>query len=192
MISALKGILFNMLRPFAVYRLRSRILPYREGMMFRLGLKLDMYAYSKLLRSLGENTVIHPSVEIRYPQNVSIGTGTRINHGSELHGAGGITIGDGNLIAFHVMIFSDMRTFHNTTPIRKQPKTSLPVHIGSDVWIGANAVILPGVKIGDHAVIGAGAIVTKDIGEWEIVGGNPARSIGNRLDVLVLEDQRGE
>lgn len=190
MASALKNFLFILLKPFAVHRLRSRMLPYREGLLFRLGLRLDMYAYSKLLHSLGENTVIHPSVDIRYPQNVSIGADTRINHGSELHGAGGITIGDGNLFAFNVMVFSDMRSFHNTDPMKKQPKTAMPVHIGNDVWIGANVIILPGVTIGDHAVVGAGAVVTKDVGEWEIVGGNPARHIGSRLDTPQQKTQQ--
>ena len=54
------------------------------------------------------------------------------------------------------------------------------VVIGSDVWIGANAVITPGVRIGDGAVVGAGAVVTKDVAPYTIVGGVPAKVIGNR------------
>jgi len=49
-----------------------------------------------------------------------------------------------------------------------------PVHIGNDVWIGGRVIILPGVKIGDHSVIGAGSVVTKDVPEWAVVAGNPA------------------
>ena len=58
----------------------------------------------------------------------------------------------------------------------------LPVHIGKNVWIGANSVILPGVTIGNNAVIAAGSIVTKDISEGVIVGGNPARFIKQRFE----------
>jgi acetyltransferase-like isoleucine patch superfamily enzyme len=55
-----------------------------------------------------------------------------------------------------------------------------PVAIGDDVWIGAGAVILPGVQIGDHAVIGSCALVRKDVAPWSIVGGVPAKVIGDR------------
>jgi maltose O-acetyltransferase len=56
-----------------------------------------------------------------------------------------------------------------------------PVEIGDDVWIGARAVLLPGVKVGDGAVIAAGAIVTKEVAPYTIVGGNPARVIKSRV-----------
>lgn len=55
-----------------------------------------------------------------------------------------------------------------------------PIHIGNDVWIGARVIILPGVTIGDHVIIGAGAIVTKDVPDYAIVGGNPAKIIRMR------------
>jgi acetyltransferase-like isoleucine patch superfamily enzyme len=64
--------------------------------------------------------------------------------------------------------------------VREQPVTSRGVRIGRDVWIGANACITDGVTIGDHAVVGMGAVVTRDVPEWAIVGGSPARIIGDR------------
>ena len=60
--------------------------------------------------------------------------------------------------------------------------------IGNDVWIGANAIIIQGVKIGNGAVIGAGAIVTKDVGDYEIVAGNPARVIRKRFSDEIISD----
>ena len=54
------------------------------------------------------------------------------------------------------------------------------MHIGDDVWIGTNVIILPGVNVGSHCIIGAGAIVTKDVPDYAIVGGNPARIIRMR------------
>ncbi len=124
---------------------------------------------------------IHPSVEIRFPEMVSIGDNTNINHGSELYGGGGITIGSGTMVAYEVFIMSDSRTFLGETPLKDQKgRIRKPVEIGNDVWVGARATIMPGVKIADHAIIAAGSIVTKNVYEWEIVGGNPAKVIGNR------------
>jgi len=67
-----------------------------------------------------------------------------------------------------------------TVPIRIQGETELPVVIGNDVWIGANVVILPGVTVGNGAIIAAGAVVNKNIPEFTIVGGVPAKGIGMR------------
>ncbi len=55
-----------------------------------------------------------------------------------------------------------------------------PIHIGNDVWIGARVIVLPGVTIGNHVIVGAGAVVTKDIPDYAIVGGSPARIIRMR------------
>jgi acetyltransferase-like isoleucine patch superfamily enzyme len=69
-------------------------------------------------------------------------------------------------------------------PKQAQPSRSL---IGNDVWIGVNAVILSGLKIGDGAVIGAGAVVTKDVAPYAIVGGVPAKAIGSRFSEEVIQ-----
>jgi len=59
-----------------------------------------------------------------------------------------------------------------------------PVRIGNDVWIGTRVILLPGVNVGDGAIIGAGAVVTKDVEPYAIVGGNPAHVIGTRKDKM--------
>jgi len=134
------------------------------------------------LKSCGVKVDIHPSCEIRNPENVIIGDRTNINHGSELYGGGGISIGTGTMIAYKVFIMSDSRTFRGDLPLKQQKgRIKKEVKIGNDVWIGARATILPGVRISDHAIVAAGAVVTKNVREWEIVGGNPAKVIGNRL-----------
>jgi len=131
---------------------------------------------------MGSQVSIHPSVYVRNHENISIGKNTSVNHGSELYGAGGITIGEGSMIAYRSIIMSDTRTFMGEQLLKSRTdRISKPVVIGNDVWIGAGCTILPGVTISDHSVIAAGSVVTKDVNQWEIVGGNPAKLISSRI-----------
>lgn len=158
-------------------------LHWRCGIGERIRKKLKQLFWRQFLKSLGPGSDLHPSVLIRSPDQISIGANTSVNHGSELHGGGGIAIGDGSMLAYDVLVFSDSRLFHGPEPLKsRQGRIRAPVSIGSDVWIGARAIILPGVTVCDHAIVGAGAVVTKNVDEWEIVGGNPARRIGHRLE----------
>ncbi|MFT5705895.1 MAG: acetyltransferase-like isoleucine patch superfamily enzyme [Oceanospirillaceae bacterium] len=92
-----------------------------------------------------------------------------------------ISIGDNTLIAGGVSIFDNNHKFIDTeTFISDQGFESKPIEIGSDVWIGENSIITAGISIGNHSIIGAGSIVTKDVPEWAIVAGNPARIIRYR------------
>ena len=80
------------------------------------------------------------------------------------------------------------KNFGNLFPeIPNEPIVKGPTTIGSDVWIGRNAIILPGLKIGDGAVVGAGSVVTKDVPPYAIVAGNPARIIRLRFDAKTIE-----
>ncbi|NJK92738.1 MAG: acyltransferase [Blastochloris sp.] len=93
-----------------------------------------------------------------------------------IYGHGGVNIGDNCLIAGHVCIASSNHTIPpQGVWIRSQPDIPLPVRIGNDVWIGFGAVILGGVTIGEGCIIGAGAVVTKDLPAGAIAAGNPAR-----------------
>jgi serine acetyltransferase len=100
-----------------------------------------------------------------------------------VYGHGGVEIGADTLVSMHATILSSN---HAIPPIgqkiREQPDKLLPTKIGRDVWIGANAVILGGVTIGDGAVIAAGAVVTNDVGPGAIVAGVPARLLRKRLE----------
>jgi len=95
-------------------------------------------------------------------------------------GRAGITIGEGTRIATRASLFAFDHGVDPALPIRAQPVRSHGIEVGRDVWIGANATITDGVRIGDQAVVGAGAVVTRDVPPRAIVGGVPARVIGQR------------
>ena len=96
--------------------------------------------------------------------------------------SGDITMGNGVRIASHASIYGFNHGYESIDiPIFQQPLTTKGITIGDDVWIGANAVILDGVTISSHSIVAAGAIVTKDIPAYSIVGGNPARIIRSRV-----------
>jgi acetyltransferase-like isoleucine patch superfamily enzyme len=131
--------------------------------------------------SIGERCVIdrHASIECR--GRLMIGARVIIGHHVTIGVDGTVTIGDDCLIAELVSIRDHDHAFGRTdVPIREQGPAVADVTVGRDVWIGAKATLTSGVTIGDHAVVAAGAVVTRDVPEWSIVGGVPAREIGRR------------
>jgi len=127
--------------------------------------------------SLGENSWIASGAIIR--GDVSIGPHCSVNPNA--HIAGKVDIGTGCRIASLVSIYG-FNHGHSRTDIyiKDQPSTSEGVYLGDDVWVGANAVILDGLKIGSHSIVAAGAVVTKSFPEYSIIAGNPAKRIKDR------------
>ncbi|HJW34258.1 MAG TPA: acyltransferase [Holophagaceae bacterium] len=114
---------------------------------------------------------------------ITLGDEVSVNARATLDGgAKGITIGRGTRIASGAAIYAFDHGLAPERSIREQPVTSRGIQIGEDVWIGANAGITDGVRIGDHAVVAMGAVVTRDVPPWAIVGGVPARVIGDRRE----------
>ncbi|GGA65028.1 acyltransferase [Neiella marina] len=112
---------------------------------------------------------------------IQAGNRISINHGCSLDGGrAGITIGDDTRIANAVKIFAFNHGMAPDREVWQQPVSSNGVIIGKDVWIGAGVGIVDGVTIGDHAVIGMGSVVTRDVPDYGIVGGQPASVIGDR------------
>jgi acetyltransferase-like isoleucine patch superfamily enzyme len=95
-------------------------------------------------------------------------------------GSAGIVVGAGTRIAMDVHVFAWDHGMGAGCAIREQPVRSQGVVIGADVWIGAGAGITDGVTIGEHAVVGMHAVVTRDVPDWAVVAGVPARVIGDR------------
>jgi acetyltransferase-like isoleucine patch superfamily enzyme len=95
-------------------------------------------------------------------------------------GARGILVGAGTRIASGACLYAFDHGLDPARPVREQPVTSRGIRIGADVWIGANAGITDGVTVGDHAVVAMGAVVTRDVPDWAVGGGVPARVLGDR------------
>lgn len=135
--------------------------------------------------SVGDYTVISVlNYKNKNNSFLEIGSNTYIGEFNNIRATGGcITIGNNCLISQNVTIVSTNHNIARDSLIREQSwdETKNGIAIGDDVWIGANSVILPGVKIGNGAVIGAGSIVTKDVEPYSIVVGNPAVKIKERV-----------
>ena len=106
--------------------------------------------------------------------NIKLGKNVFINSGCCFQDHAGIEIGDGTLIGHQVVIAT---INHAQDPLSRADMFPKPVKIGKNVWIGAHATILPGVTIGDNAIIAAGAVVTKDVEKNAVAGGVPAKKI---------------
>ncbi len=125
---------------------------------------------------IGRNSTIHCWARFYDPQNITIGDGTVVGDNCFLDGRDKLTIGDNVDIASSAMIYNSE---HDINSGDFKPITA-PVEIGDYVFIGPRAIILPGVKVGCGAVVAAGAVVTKNVADFQIVGGVPAREIGER------------
>lgn len=144
--------------------------------------------YTALLRelfgeNLGEGSFVAPPVNGAAVDTMKIGKNVFINSNLLAMARGGITIEDGAQIAANVQLISN-----NHDPYDLALLTCKPVLIREGAWIGAGATILPGVCVGRHAVIGAGSVVTKDIPDYAVAVGNPARVI-KTLDKTRFEEE---
>jgi len=128
---------------------------------------------------MGEQCMIAADSFLHGP--ITLGDEVAINHGCAIDGgSAGVTIGNKTRIANNVTIYAFNHGMRPDMPIYQQNASSKGVIIGEDVWIGAQVGIVDGVTIGNHAVIGMNATVTKDVADYAIIAGNPARVIGDR------------
>jgi acetyltransferase-like isoleucine patch superfamily enzyme len=150
----------------------ARFAPTRFGIAVRYAL------VRRLARRCGDCVAIHEGVYLFRLDEMEIGDNVSVHPMCYLDATGGLRIGSDVSIAHAVTILT---TEHDYTrpgvAIRDAPVTRAAVAIGDDVWIGAGARILAGVRIADHAVVGAGAVVTRDVPTREVVAGVPARRL---------------
>jgi len=135
---------------------------------------------SNKLKKCGEGVMIDPTCHILVPQQLEIGDNTSISSFTTIYATFGVKIGKNCLISSNCGISSYNHisdSINRPINIKQDKKYSKPVLIGDNVWIGMNACILPGVEIGDNAIIGSGSVVTKKVPSNEVWVGNPARFV---------------
>ena len=133
--------------------------------------------YFSLMRELfynqiGENSIVYNQLTVVRPKNVKIGKNVTVMNGALMMSAGGITLEDNVLIAANVQLISN-----NHDPYDRYVITCKPILIKEGAWVGAGATILPGVTVGKHAIIGANSVVSKDIPDYAVAVGCPAKVI---------------
>lgn len=128
------------------------------------------------LGAVGEGAVIRPPFHCDYGSNIRLGQGVFLNYNCVILDVAEVSIGDGTQIGPAVQIYA---ADHPRDPQARAQglESARPVRIGRNVWIGGGAIILPGVTIGDDAVVGAGSVVTRDVPAGATVVGNPARGV---------------
>ncbi|EOT2968513.1 sugar O-acetyltransferase [Clostridium perfringens] len=129
----------------------------------------------KMFAEIGDDCYIEPPFHANWGgKNVHFGNGVYANFNLTMVDDCDIFVGNNVLFGPNVTVSAGTHPIHPELR-SKQAQYNIPIHIGNNVWIGANSVILPGVNIGDNSVIGAGSIVTKDIPSNVIAVGNPCR-----------------
>lgn len=132
----------------------------REIMSYLIGKKVD------------ETFRIFPPFYTDFGKNITLGKNVFINSGTHFQDQGEIVIGDGVFIGHNVVLAT---INHDLFPKNKRKNHYVPIVLKNNVWIGSNATITSGVTIGEWSVVAAGAVVTKDVPPYTVVGGVPAR-----------------
>jgi maltose O-acetyltransferase len=161
-------------------RLRARRLMHKFNQSSPDDASLWAQVLGELLGSAGEGLHIEPPFYCDYGAFISIGERFYANFGGTILDCARVTIGDDVMLAPNVQIYAAHHPLDAATRISGSELASpiaIAIAIGSRVWIGGGAIILPGVTIGDNAVIGAGSVVTRDIPASVVAVGNPCRVV---------------
>lgn len=183
--------------PWLYYSLKPKHLAWAKPWQESIQSELSLLETVKI----GENCFISPIANIFAEPGRDIVIGNKVTIAAEVFLHGPIIIEDGVSINASVVIDGGAKGViikkntriangckiyafnHGMNPeknIKDQSVTSQGIIIGEDVWLGASVCVVDGVRIGDHAVVGMGSVVTKNIPEWQISAGNPAKKIGQR------------
>ncbi len=151
----------------------------RQGeLIFKLNHTMPMTPeYDEILKelfgdNLGENSRVMAPISGAALDKLVIGDNVFINSNCLAMARGGITIEDDVMLATNVQLLSNNHDEYNRNVLLCKP-----IHIKKGAWIGAGATILPGVTIGEYAIVGASAVVTKDVGDYEVAVGVPAKIV---------------
>ncbi len=157
-----------------------RVLWGAGAVLFRWTPRLLYGVRNTLLRlfgaEIGKNVRIHPSATIYFPWNVSIDDWSSVGEDAMIYNLGPIEIGERVTVSQRAHLCAG--THDATDPA--MPLQKPPISVGDQAWVCADAFVGPGVTVEEGAVVGARAVVVKDVEAWTIVGGNPARPLRDR------------
>ena len=162
---------------FLLYKITSSWLPISQRLGFAK--KIRGFWAKRIIKSFGKNINIEKGAV--FGPDLEIGDNSGVGINCELYGP--VRIGENVMMGPEVVVYTSGHRHSSTDiPMIEQGMTEIQaVVIGNDVWIGRRAMIMPGVKIGNGCVIGAGAVITKDIPPYSVAGGVPAKVIKSRL-----------
>ncbi len=173
----------NMRRDMIPSNIRTIILKLRLGKRIDVGFDTHIGPHCRLivlkdakLQLRSANLTRDIQLEVAPNALLEIGR-SYIGQGTIISAQERVSIGDGSMIADYVTIRDQNHVHTPEVPLTDWRFTSAPVHIGNDVWIASKVTVVPGVTVADHAVCAAGAVLTKDVGPWQKVGGVPARPL---------------
>ena len=155
-------------------------LPMQPFPGYKLFYALRFYAVSRVIKHCGHNVVIKNKCTFGNSDRLIVGNRSQLGQNARLGGT--ISIGDDVLMGPDIVMMAMSHEFSDIyIPINQQGSTEeKPITIGNDVWLGTRVIILPGVTIGDHSIVAAGAVVTKSFPPYSIIGGVPAKLIKTR------------
>jgi maltose O-acetyltransferase len=143
----------------------------------------------RLFESSGVGVNVHRGARFGTGRNIKVGNYTNLGENVRLNGRGGIKLGDHVLMGPDVIIYTGTHTYDDiSVPLQRQAMRYALVTIGDDVWLGARVIILPGVTIGKGCIVGANAVVTRDLPPYTIAVGIPARVIKYRDRALSKDE----
>ena len=164
-----------------VYYGGAQYLPTHPMPGWRFGYWVRMKLVSLIFLKCGKDVIIKSRAYFGTGEGVIIGDRSQL--GRNIKAESDLKVGDDVVMGPDVVILSSSHAFDSVDfPVNKQGgRPRRPVTIGNDVWIGTRVIILPGIQVGDHAIIGAGSVVTKNVPPLAIVAGNPAKVIRFRV-----------
>lgn len=178
-------IIFRGIIPYILYFF-ERYLKYRI---------IDSWGVATLfkVKNKGSNVKFQGYSRIISPDKLIIGDNVRIGMNCYFHALGGITIGDNTILSRNITIYSANHNFKGDNYVPYDNKYNLKeVIIGSGVWIGMNVSIVPGVTIGDGAIVAMGTVVTKNIEKGQIVGNQPIKILKERNSMSKFYESQKE
>jgi acetyltransferase-like isoleucine patch superfamily enzyme len=132
-------------------------------------------------RRVGEGCFFLDMIVWLNGDRIELGDGVGFNFGCYVNGYGGLVVGDRAIFGPYTMIHTANHEMAPDRAIVEQGWEGRPTEVGADCWVGMGVCILPGVRIGEGVVVGAGSVVTTDLEPWSVAVGNPARAIRSRL-----------